>query len=88
MIPTPARPADSAIEIPPERDPRLVDGAGTQRQLLGQLSVLQREWLVLESYPDLRALPNCDWQRLILRMLFGVLFGESSRHFAHLQMAA
>jgi hypothetical protein len=77
VIPTPARPADSAIEIPPERDPRLVDGAGRQRQRLGQLSVVQREWLVLERYADLRALPNCDWQRLSVRMAFGVLFGES-----------
>ena len=88
MIPTSARPADTAISIPPERDPRLVDGAGRQRQRLGQLSPAQRACLVLERYPTLRDLPNCDWQQLSVRVAFCVLFGESSRHFAHLQLAA
>ena len=58
---------DTPIEIPPEHDPRLVDGPGTQRQRLAQLSPVQRAALVLERYPELRGLPSCDWQRLSLR---------------------
>ena len=79
---------DTAIHIPPEYDPRLVDGAGTQRQRLGQLNSAQRTLLVLERYPELGALPNCDWEQLSVRAAFSILFGESSRHFARLQLAA
>jgi hypothetical protein len=79
---------DNAIHIPSEHDPRLVDGAGTQRQRLGQLSSAQRTALVLERYPELSALPNCDWEQLSVRATFSILFGESSRHFARLQLAA
>jgi len=68
--------ACTPIEIPPEHDPRLVDGPGTQRKRLAQLNSAQRAALVLERYPELRALPDCDWQRLSLRASFSVLFGE------------
>src|SRR5438128_462008 len=62
--------------------------ARTQRQRLAQLSPALRAVLVLERYPELRALPNCDWQRLSARASFSVLFGESARHYAHLELAA
>ncbi len=81
-------PAINLIQIPPEQDPRLIDGAGTQRQRLAQLSPVLRAALVLERYPELRALPNCDWHRLSLQASFSVLFGESARHHAHLELAA
>ncbi len=68
--------ACTPIEIPPEHDPRLVDGPGTQRKRLAQLNSAQRAALVLERYPELRTLPDCDWQRLSLRASFSVLFGE------------
>jgi len=76
------------IFIPSEHDPRLVDSAGKQRQRLGQLISQQRTFLVLERYPELRAVPNCNWQQLSVRSAFSVLYGESSRHFARLQLAA
>jgi hypothetical protein len=76
------------IEIPSEHDPRLVDGRGTQRKRLAQLTSAQWAGLVLERYPELRALPNCDWHRLSLRAAFSILFGESARHSAHLELAA
>ncbi len=76
------------IEIPPKYDPRLVNGARTQRQRLAQLSPAQRAALVLERYPDLRALPSCDWLRLSVQASFSVLFGESARHYAKLELAA
>jgi len=79
---------DHAFQIPSEHDPRLVDGGGTQRQRLGQLNSAQRRLLVLERYPELGALPNCDWDQLSVRAAFSILFGESSRHFARLQLAA
>jgi hypothetical protein len=50
----------NAVDIPRELDPRLVDGARTQQQRLVQLSPTQRAALVLERYPELRALPGCD----------------------------
>ena len=80
--------ANTPVEIPSEHDPRLVDGRGTQRKRLAQLTSAQRAALVLERYPELRALPNCDWQRLSLRAAFSILFGESARHSAHLELAA
>jgi hypothetical protein len=80
--------AYASTEIPPEHDPRLVDGAGTRRKRLAQLSPARRASLVLERYPELLALPNCDWQRLSLPASFSVLFGEAARHYAHLQLAA
>ena len=85
---TATTPATSSTEIPPDLDPRLVDGTGRQRQRLAQLSPAQRAVLVLERYPELGALPNCDWQRLSVRASFSVLYGESARHFAHLELAA
>jgi len=82
------RPAESAIEIPPDCDPRLVGTAGTQQQRLAKLSAAQRTALLLERYPELGALPNCDWQRLSARTTFGILYGESSRHFARMELAS
>jgi hypothetical protein len=79
---------DAALKIPPEHDPRLVDGSHKQRQRHAQLSPVQRAALVLERYPELRALPNCDWQRLSVQASFRILFGESAHHYAHLELAA
>jgi hypothetical protein len=84
---TAARRAENAIEIPPDRDPRLAAGAGTQQQRLAKLGPAQRAGLVLERYPELLSLPNCDWQRLSARAAFSILYGESSRHFAHVELA-
>ncbi len=81
-------PTDTAIEIPVEHDPRLVDGARTQRWRLAQLSPAQRAALVLERYPVLRALPSCDWRRLSVQASFSVLFGASAHHNAKLELAA
>ncbi len=81
-------PTINPIEIPPEQDPRLVDGTRTQRQRLAQLSPVERAALVLERYPELRALPSCDWRRLSVQASFSVLFGESARHYAKLELAA
>jgi len=78
----------NAVDIPRELDPRLVDGARTQQQRLVQLSPTQRAALVLERYPELRALPGCDWRRLSVQTSFSVLFGESARHYAQLELAA
>jgi len=78
---------DSIGDIPTEYDPRLVDGPATRRRRLAQLSAAQRGILVLERYPELRLLPNIDWQRLSARATYRMLFGESSRHFAQLQLA-
>jgi len=85
---TATTPATSSIEIPPDLDPFLVDGGRIQRQRLVQLSSSQRAALVLERYPELRALPSCDWQRLSLQASYRVLFGESARHYAQLELAA
>src|SRR5439155_321291 len=38
-------------------------------------------------YPELRVLPGCDWERMSARTTFSILFGETSRHFAHLELA-
>jgi hypothetical protein len=78
----------TAIEIPVELDPRLVEGARAQHWRLAQLRPAQRAALVLERYPELCALPNCDWQRLSVHTAFSVLFGESARHYAKLELAA
>jgi len=85
---TATTPARSSIEIPPDLDPFLVDGRRIQRQRLVQLSSSQRAALVLDRYPELRALPSCDWQRLSLPASYRVLFGESARHYAQLELAA
>ena len=82
------QPRTRSIEIPPDLDPFLVDGGRIQRQRLAQLSSAQRAALVLERYPELRALPSCDWQRLSVQASFSVLFGESARHYAQLELAA
>jgi hypothetical protein len=87
VIYTQPRTAEMASAIPPEDDPRLVDGAGKQQQRLARLSPAQRAALVVERYPELRALPNCDWQRVSVRASFSILYGESSRHFARLELA-
>ena len=87
MIETRPVSIDTTLEIPSERDPRLATGAGKQQQRLAQLSPDQRTALVLERYPQLRALPNCDWQRLSARATFSILYGESSRHFARVELA-
>src|SRR6266699_1786343 len=87
MIQTVSTRTDSITEIPSERDPRVLTGAGKQQQRLAQLSPVQRAALVLERYPELCILPNCDWERLSVRTTFGILFGETSRHFAHLELA-
>ena len=76
------------IKIPIEHDPRRVDGRATQRQRLAELSPAQRAALVLERYPELRALPNCDWRRLSVRAAYSILVGESARHYAQLELAA
>jgi hypothetical protein len=78
---------DNAVQIPPQHDPRLVDGTRTQRRRLAQLNAEQRTFLVLERYPELRRLPNCNWDQLSVRAVFCILFGESSRHFARLELA-
>jgi hypothetical protein len=88
VIQTLPQPAGSAIEIRTEDDPRQVDSAPKQRQRLGRLSSAQRMLLVLEQYPELRALPNCDWEQLSVRAAFSILFGEASRHYARVQLAA
>src|SRR6266581_2498856 len=88
MIQTVSTRTDSITEIPSERDPRVLTGAGKQQRRLAQLSPVQRAALVLERYPELCILPNCDWERLSVRTTFGILFGETSRHFAHLELAA
>jgi hypothetical protein len=80
-------PTDTTLEIPSERDPRLAAKGRTQRQRLAQLSPAQRAALLFERYPALYALPNCDWHQLSARAYFGILFGESSRHFAHVELA-
>jgi hypothetical protein len=87
MIEARPLPTDTKLEILPERDPRLATGTRTQQQRLAQLSPAQRAALVLERYPQLRALPNCDWQRLSVQATFSILYGESSRHFARLELA-
>jgi hypothetical protein len=87
MIEARPLPTDTKLEILPERDPRLATGKHRQRQRLAHLSPDQRAALVLERYPQLRALPNCDWQRLSVRATFSILYGESSRHFARLELA-
>jgi hypothetical protein len=43
---------------------------------------------LLDRYPDLRLLPGCEWERLGVPTLFGLLFGAASRHFASVQLAA
>ena len=87
MIQTLPRPTEPTIAIPPEYDPRLVESAGKRRQRLGQLSSPQRAALVLDRYPELHGLPDCDWERLSAKTTFSILFGETSRHFAHLELA-
>jgi len=77
VIQTLPRQAASAIEIPTELDPRLVDSAGRQRQRLGKLSPAQRAVLILDRYPELRGLPDCDWEQLSAKTSFSILFGET-----------
>ena len=79
---------DSAIEISGEQDPRLVNGAHRRHQRLAQLSPAQRAALVLERYPELQALPSCDWRPLSVHECFSVLFGATAHHYARLEVAA
>jgi hypothetical protein len=51
------------------------------------LSPAQRATALLERYPELLILPNCDWDRLSVTTVFGLLFGASSRHFARIELA-
>jgi hypothetical protein len=85
---TATTPATNSSELPSDLNPFLLDGRRMQRQRLVQLSALQRAGLVLKRYPELRALPNCDWQRLSLQASYRVLCGQSARHYAHLELAA
>jgi hypothetical protein len=78
----------TAIALPVEQDPRLVNGAHTRHQRLAQLSPAQRAALVLERYPELGALPGCDWPRLSMHACFSVLCGASAHHYAKLELAA
>ena len=43
---------------------------------------------MFDRYPDLHLLPGCDWERLSVPTVFGLLFGAASRHFANVQLAA
>jgi hypothetical protein len=88
VIQTLPRPTRSALGIPTEFDPRLVVGAGKQRQRLDKLRPAQRAELIFDRYPELRRLPSCDWERLSSGTAFSVLYGKTSRHFAHLELAA
>lgn len=88
MIGTLPRETPPTIELPRDRDPRLASGATTRRRLLGEISAEQRAKLVLEQYPELEGLPNCDWERLKLRTVFSILYGASSKHFAKVELAA
>jgi hypothetical protein len=83
-----SRMLQAGLEIPAEADPRLAKWSRVQARRLARLSPAQRAALVLERYPELRALPNCDWQRLSAAATFTVLFGVSSRHFAKLELTA
>ena len=80
--------SESTTHIPTEQDPRLVDGARRRQQRLAQLSPVQRAALVFERYPELQALPGCDWRRLSVHECFSVLFGASAQHYARLEVAA
>ena len=87
MIDARPLPATTTLEIPSDRDPRLATGRRTQQQRLVQLSPAERAALVLERYPELDTLPNCNWHQLSARSCFSILFGASSRHFAHVELA-
>ena len=78
MIRTLHRETPPTIELPHDRDPRLASGATPRRRLLGETSAAQRAKLVLERYPELLGLPNCDCQRLKLHTVFSILHGASS----------
>ena len=82
-----SRTTATSFEIPSEHDPRLATGSHTQQRRLAQLNPAQRAALVLERYPELDRLPNCDWHQLSARACFSILFGESSRHFARVELA-
>jgi hypothetical protein len=82
-----AIPPDIA-DIPPALDPRLASYARTQVKRLRQLSGRERAALVFEQYPELRALPLVDWERLSAWAAYVVLYGAASRHFARLHLAA
>jgi hypothetical protein len=78
----------AGADIPSVADPRVAKWSTVQARRLARLSPAQRAALVLERYPELRALPNSDWQRLSAAATFTVLFGVSSRHFAKLELTA
>ena len=59
-----------------------------QRRHLAALHPSDRAAALLERYPDLRLLPGCDWERLSVGTVFGLLFGAASDHFANVQLAA
>ena len=87
MTTTVALPVVRAELITPSLDPRVVGGRRQQRDRLAQLSPSQRAHLLLERYPELRSLPRCDWERVSVHVSFSLLFGESSRHFARVELA-
>jgi hypothetical protein len=52
------------------------------------LSAADRTAELLERYPDLCLLRGCDWERLDVTTVFGLLYGSASQHFANLRLAA
>ena len=58
------------------------------RRNLAALSPADRAAALFDRYPDLHLLPGCDWERLSVTTVFGLLFGAASRHFANVQLAA
>lgn len=59
-----------------------------ERRNLAALTAADRADTLLGRYPDLRLLPRCDWERLSVGTVFGLLFGAASGHFANVQLAS
>jgi hypothetical protein len=76
-----------APESGPSRGGFTSGGVARRRHLAG-ISAADRAAELLERYPDLRLLPGCDWERLDVTIVFCLLYGAASRHFANLQLAA
>src|SRR5438128_72419 len=81
-------PEDHETSIPPELDPRLASYVKTQVKRLRLLDGTDRAALVLERYPELRAMPLVDWTQLGYWPAYSVLYGAASTHFARVQLAA
>ncbi len=86
MIEAAARP-ESVAETTAHGDRHALNGALTRRRQLAMLSDAERATALLERYSELLILPNCDWDRLGVTTVFGLLFGASSRHFARIELA-